>query len=117
MKFIQYNLAWKVVKQYSADVSQCETYPLDEKVRITIKSGKEYIGFWNIFIMDNQLRAEIKVGRYDLDEETGNLRSDKEIADYVPIKKFTRLEAISPRWGTRLTNKLNPRRLIPIWIS
>ena len=67
--------------------------------------------------MDNQLRAEIKVGCYDLDEETGNLRSDKEIADYMPIKKFTRLEAISPRWGTRLTNKLNPRRLIPIWIS
>lgn len=67
--------------------------------------------------MDNQLRAEIKVGRYDLDEETGKLRSDKEIADYVPIKEITKLEAISPRCGTRSTNKLNPRRFIPIWIS
>lgn len=120
MKFIQYNLAGKVVKQYSADVSQWEAYPLGEKVRITTKLGKEYIGFWNTFIMDNQLPAEIRVGRYDLDEETGKLGSDKEIADYVPIKEITKLEAIlhsSPRWGTRTTNKLNLRRLIPIRIS
>mgnify|MGYP005799509265 FL=1 len=108
MKFIQYNLVGKVVKKYSTDVSQWETYPLGEKVRITTKLGKEYIGFWNTFIMNNQLPAEIKVVRYDFDEETGKLRSDKEFVDYVPIKEITKLEAIlhsSPRWGTRATNK------------
>lgn len=94
MKFIQYNLAGKVVKKYSADVSQWEAYPLGEKVRITTKLGKEYIGFWNTFIMNNQLPSEIKVVRYDLDEETGKLRSDKKFVDYVPIKEITKLEAI-----------------------
>lgn len=108
MKFIQYNLAGDVVKEYSTDISQWEAYPLGEKVRITTNEGKEYVGFWNTFIMDHQLPAEIEVGRYDLDEETGKLRSNKEIADYVSIKKIAKVEAIlhsNPRWGTRATNK------------
>ena len=83
-------------------------YPLGEKERITTNDGDEYVGFWNTFIMDRQLPTEIKIGRYDLDEKTGKLRSAKDIADYVPIKKFAKVEAIlhsDPRWGTRATNK------------
>ena len=108
MKFVQYNLTGKVVKQYSVDACRWEDYPLGEKVRITTKAGKEYVGFWNTFIMKHQLPVEIKVGRYDLDEKTGELRSDKEIVDYVSLKGITKVEAIlhsNPRWGTQATNK------------
>ncbi|WP_235972086.1 hypothetical protein [Limosilactobacillus urinaemulieris] len=94
MKFIQYNLAGKVVKQYSADVSQWEAYPLGEKVRITTNDGKEYVGFWNTFIMNHQLPTEIKISSYDLDEETGKLRSANDIEAYVPVKKIVKVEAI-----------------------
>lgn len=58
--------------------------------------------------MKHQLPVEIKVGRYDLDEKTGELRSDKEIVDYVSLKEITKVEAIlhsNPRWGTQATNK------------
>lgn len=108
MKFIQYNLTGAVVEEYSTDIRQWTAYPLGEKVRITTNTGEEYVGFWNTFIMDHQLPTEIKVGRYDLDEETGKLRSNKDIADYVPLKKIVKVEAIlhsNPRWGTRATNK------------
>lgn len=40
MKFIQYNLTGKVVKQYSIDVGQWEAYPLDEELRITTNEGE-----------------------------------------------------------------------------
>ncbi|WP_242360822.1 hypothetical protein [Limosilactobacillus antri] len=108
MKFIQYNLTGAVVEEYSSDISKWSAYPLGEKVRITTNTGKEYVGFWNTFIMDHQLPTEIKVGRYDLDEETGKLRSNKDIADYVPLKEIAKVEAVlhsNPRWGTRATNK------------
>lgn len=49
--------------------------------------GKEYVGFWNTFIMDHQLPTEIKIGRYDLDEKTGELRSDKD--NYQGRSHFT----------------------------
>lgn len=108
MKFIQYDLTGDVVEEYSTDINQWAAYPLGEKVRITTNTGEEYVGFWNTFIVDHQLPDEIKVGRYDLDEETGELRSNKDIADYVPVKKIVKVEAIlhsSPRWGTRATNE------------
>ena len=105
MKFIQYNLTGDVVEEYSTDISKWSAYPLGEKVRITTITGKEYVVFWNTFIMDHQLPTEIKV---DLDEETGELRSNKDIADYVPVKEIAKVEAIlhsNPRWGTRATNE------------
>lgn len=108
MKFIQYNLAGEVVKQYSADVIQWEAYPLGEKVRITTNEGKEYVGFWDTFIENHKLPDKIKVSQYDLDEETGKLKSNEDIANYVSVKKIAKVEAIlysNPRWGTRATNK------------
>lgn len=113
MKFIQYNLTGDVVEEYSTDISKWTTYPLGEKVRITTNTGEEYVGFWNTFIMDHQLPTEIKVGRYDLDKETGKLRSNKDIADYVPLKEIAKVEVIlhsNPRWGTRATNKFSFER-------
>ena len=93
MKFVQYNLTGKVVKQYSVDACRWEDYPLGEKVRITTKAGKEYVGFWNTFIMKHQLPVEIKVGRYDLEQKTGELRKVEAILNS------------NPRWGTQATNK------------
>ncbi|WP_295730763.1 hypothetical protein [uncultured Limosilactobacillus sp.] len=108
MKFIQYNLTGKVVEQYLTDVKHLKANPVAEKVRITMNSGKKYVGFWDTFIENHKLPDKIKVSRYDLDEETGKLRSNKDIADYVPVKRITKIEAIlysNPRWGTRATNK------------
>lgn len=108
MKFIQYNLAGEVVDQYSTDVKHLKANPVGEKVRITMNDGKKYVGFWDTFIENHKLPDKIKVSRYDLDEKTGKLRSAKDIADYVPIKKIAKVEAIlhsNPRWGTRATNK------------
>ena len=75
MKFIQYNLTGDVGKEYSTDINQWKSYPLGEKVRITTNDRKEYVGFWDTFIENHKLPTEIKISRYDLDEETGKLRS------------------------------------------
>ena len=57
MKFIQYNLAGKVVEQYSCDFDQLKANPIGEKVRVTMDNGKICVGFWDTFLGQGKVQT------------------------------------------------------------
>lgn len=107
MKFIQYNLAGKVVEQYSCDFDQLKANLIGEKVRVTMDNGKICVGFWDTFLGKGKVQTA-EISQYDLDEKTSKLRSFNSIVAFVPTSRIAKLEAIlhsNPRWGMGPTNK------------
>lgn len=107
MKFIQYNLAGKVVEQYSCDFDQLKANPIGEKVRVTMDNGKICVGFWDTFHGQGKVQTA-EISQYDLDEKTSKLRSFNSIVTFVPTSRIVKPEAIlhsNPCWGTGPTNK------------
>lgn len=116
MKFIQYNLAGEIIKECSIVFDQLKVNPLGEKVRITTNDGKEYTGFWNIPIVQ-QNNKTVLVSQYDLDEATSKLRSSNDISIFIPAQNIAKIEAIlhsNPRWGQQPTNRFTfPKPIDP----
>lgn len=109
MKFIQYNLAGKVVEQYSCDFDQLKANPIGEKVRVTMDNGKICVGFWDTFHGQGKVQTA-EISQYDLDEKTSKLRSFNSIVTFVPTSRIVKLEAIlhsNPRWGRDRLTSLN----------
>lgn len=111
MKFIQYSLVGKVIRQcYTNSISEFSSYPLGQKVRVTTSDRKEYVGFWSAPYNPAVVKT-VELLRYNLDEGTGMLRSHDLNGDtiiFVPVAPIVKIEAImhsNPRWGTRPTNK------------
>lgn len=107
MKFIQYNLAGKVVEQYSCDFDQLKANPIGEKVRVTMDNGKICVGFWDTFLGQGKVQTA-EISQFDLDEKTSKLRSFNSIVTFVPTIRIAKLEAIlhsNPHRGTGPTNK------------
>ncbi|TSO26720.1 hypothetical protein [Lactobacillus sp. LL6] len=108
IKFIQYSLSGKIIKEAEFLIDLFKENPIGEKVRITLINNKQYIGFWDTLIEDQLLPEKIKVSCYDLDEVTGSLKSSKNITSYVPVNRIFKIEVIlhsNPRWGVPITNK------------
>lgn len=106
VEFIQYNKAGKIAKRCICELNQLKCPPLGQKVRVTLNDEKQYIGFWDTFSgFDTKI---VEISKYDLDENTGELRSDNSLVTFIPTDKIFRLEAIlysNPRWGVAPTNK------------
>lgn len=106
MEFIQYNQAGKITKRCICELNQLKRSPLGQKVKVTLNDEKQYIGFWYTFLrVDTKI---VEISKYDLDENTGELRSGNSLVTFIPTNKIFRLEAIlysNPRWGVVPTNK------------
>lgn len=94
MEFIQYNLAGKIVKHCSVDLSQLDDYLMGEKVRITMDDGHIYIGFWNK-PYNHEVSNTIRISQYDLDENTSQLRSfNDDTLMFIPSTHVVKIEVI-----------------------
>lgn len=92
MEFIQYNQAGRIAKRCICELNQLKRSPLGYKVRVTLNDKKQYIGFWDTFLgLDTKI---VEISKYDLDENTGELRSGNSLVTFIPANKIFRLEAI-----------------------
>lgn len=108
MELIEYRLSGEIVNRKSVNFAQLESYPVGQRVRITLDDGDSYTGFWNTVPKDHSVNT-IEVSQYDLDESTATLRSyNDDTLFFVPTKRIAKVEAIlysSPRWGAHPTNQ------------
>lgn len=92
----------KNVKRCICEFNQLKNSPLGQKVKVTLNDGMQYIGFGDTFLKPDTKIAEIK--KYDLDEDTSELRSGDKVLIFTLINKIFRLKVIlysNPRWGSR----------------
>lgn len=101
-----FNIIYQV-KHYLDDFNKLTTYPLGQKVRITMNDQKEYVGFWSEPFEPFSVKT-ITLIQYNLDESTGKLRKldfDGDITISIPVDGIAKIEAIlysSPRWGNTI---------------
>ena len=108
MEYIQYSLFGEVRDEQHYSIDRLLTNPVGEKVKVTLVNDTECIGFWDTYVENNKLPEKIKISRYDLDEEKGELRSSKSIEERILTKDIVKVEAIlysNPRWRVPPTNK------------